>query len=64
MGPCQGLVGVSSGEAGSGVSDPALFKNGVIHHHSGIDGGNDLVPAVHGWDTERPVVRITITRIA
>jgi hypothetical protein len=62
--PCQGLVGVSSpGEPGTGVSDPDLFENGVIHHHPGIDGGQDLLPDVHGWDIDRPVVRISITRI-
>jgi hypothetical protein len=62
--PCQALVGVSSGEAGSGVSDPALFENGVIHHHPGIEGGSDLVPDVHGWNVDRPVARIVITRVA
>ncbi len=62
--PCQGLVGVSSGEAGSVVSDPALFENSVIHHHPGIQGGADLKTDVHGWDVDRPVVRITITRVA
>jgi hypothetical protein len=61
--PCQGLVGVSSGEAGSGVSNPALFENGVIHHHDGIAGGADLT-SIHDWDTARPVARIVVTRIA
>ncbi|MGH2540069.1 MAG: spondin domain-containing protein [Actinomycetota bacterium] len=62
--PCQDLVGVSSGETGSGVSDPALFENGVIHHHPGIEGGADLLTDVHGWDIERPVAHVMITRIA
>lgn len=62
--PCQGLVGVSSGEAGSGVSDPANFENGVIHRHGGIDGGADLLEAVHGWNTRRAVALVTIERVA
>jgi hypothetical protein len=59
--PCQGLIGVSSGEPGTGVSDPALAQNDVIRHHPGITGRRDLVPAVHGWDTSAPVARITAT---
>ena len=59
--PCQGLVGVSSGEAGTGTSNPALAEGGVIHHHAGIVGGADLVPAVHGWSD--PVVEITVERV-
>jgi hypothetical protein len=61
--PCQGLIGVSSGEAGEGVSNPALAEGGVISHHQGIRGGNDLLPEVHGWDTDEPVATITVTRI-
>ena len=59
--PCQGLIGVTSGDSGTGMSNPALAEGGVIHHHPGIMGGNDLVPGVHGWDD--PVVKITVTRI-
>jgi hypothetical protein len=59
--PCQGLIGVSSGEPGTGSSNPALAEGGVIAHHSGIQGGSDLVPAVHGWDVNAPVARITVT---
>jgi hypothetical protein len=62
--PCQGLIGVSSGEAGTGVSNPALAEGGVIHHHPGIQGGADLVQAVHGWDVDEPVAEITVERIA
>lgn len=62
--PCQGLIGVSSGEAGTGVSNPALAEGGVIHHHPGIQGGADLVPAVHGWDVNEQVAEITVERIA
>jgi hypothetical protein len=59
--PCQGLVGVSSGEPGTGTSNPALAEGGVIHHHPGITGGADLVPAVHGWTD--PVAEITVERV-
>jgi Spondin_N len=59
--PCQDLIGISSGEPGTGSSNPALAEGGVIHHHAGILGGADLVPGVHGWDTEEPVARITVT---
>jgi hypothetical protein len=55
---------VSSGEAGTGVSNPALAEGGVIHHHPGIQGGADLVPAVHGWDVEEAIAEITVERIA
>jgi Spondin_N len=59
--PCQGLVGVSSGEPGTGTSNPALAENGVIRHHPGVLGGADLVPAVHGWTD--PVAEITVERV-
>ena len=59
--PCQGLVGVSSGEPGTGVSNPALAEGGVIHHHPGIVGGADLVPAIHGWTD--PVAAVEITAV-
>jgi hypothetical protein len=59
--PCQGLVGVSSGEPGTGTSNPALSEGGVIHHHPGIAGGADLVPAIHGWTD--PVAEITVERV-
>ena len=62
--PCQGLVGVSSGEPGTGTSNPALAEGGVIHHHEGIEGGSDLVPAVHGWDVNEPVAEVIVMRIA
>ncbi len=59
--PCQGLLGIPSDDEGTGTSDPALTEDGVIHYHPGIQGGNDLLPEVHGW--RNPVARITITRI-
>jgi spondin N len=59
--PCQDLIDVSSGEPGTGTSNPALAEGGVIAHHAGIFGVADLVPAVHGWDVNAPVARITVT---
>jgi Spondin_N len=58
--PCQ-LIGVSSGEPGMDVSNPALAEGGVIAHHEGIKGGSDLVPSVHGWDD--PVAEIKVTAV-
>ncbi|HZA26665.1 MAG TPA: spondin domain-containing protein [Actinomycetota bacterium] len=62
--PCQGLIGVSSGEMGEGVSNPALAEGGVISHHQGIKGGSDLVPEVHGWDIDEEVAEISVTRLS
>jgi Spondin_N len=60
--PCQGLVGDSSGEPGTGSSNPALAEGGVIAHHGGIDGTlGDLDAAIHGWTD--PVARIRVERI-
>jgi hypothetical protein len=58
--PCQALIGDSSGEMGTGVSDPALAEGGVIAHHAGIQGGSDLDPAIHGWTD--PVAKIRVKR--
>ncbi|MDJ0954939.1 MAG: spondin domain-containing protein [Acidimicrobiia bacterium] len=52
--PCDGL-------GGTGMSNPALAENGVVHPHPGIGGGGDLTYADHGWND--PVLRITIERI-
>jgi hypothetical protein len=60
--PCQALSGVSSDDEGTGTSDPDLAEDGVVHPHTGVEGGEDLVPEVHDW--EDPVGRITITRVA
>ncbi len=59
--PCQALVGISSDDAGTGESNPALAENGVIKHHNGVAGGVDLVPAVHGWSN--PVGKVRIRRV-
>ncbi|MGH2952758.1 MAG: spondin domain-containing protein [Solirubrobacterales bacterium] len=58
--PCQGLIGDSSGEPGTGTSDPALAEGGVIAHHAGIQGGSDLEPAIHGWTD--PVAEVRVER--
>lgn len=58
--PCQGLIGDSSGEPGTGVSNPALAEGGVITHHAGIQGGSDLKPDLHGW--EDPVATLEVER--
>lgn len=59
--PCQALVGVSSGDPGTGTSNPGLAENGVITHHPNIQGGNDLLVGTHGWSD--PVARITVERV-
>ena len=59
--PCQGLIGISSEDEGTGESDPSLAEGGVIMVHAGIVGGNDLVPEVHGWTD--PVAQIVIERV-
>jgi len=59
--PCQGLIGESSDDAGTGASDPLLAENGVIIPHVGIVGDNDLQPAIHGWSD--PVAKIVIERV-
>jgi Spondin_N len=59
--PCQALIGDSSGEPGTGSSDPALAEGGVITHHAGIQGGADLKPEIHGWTN--PVAEIRVKRV-
>jgi len=60
--PCQSLIGDDAGESdsGTGVSNPALAEGGVIGHHQGIQGTDDLDPAIHGWTD--PVARIKVER--
>lgn len=60
--PCQGLIGVSSDDMGTGMTDPLLDEDGIIIPHVGIIGGDDLLPEVHGWGD--PVARIVIERIS
>lgn len=63
--PCQGLTGVSSEDAGTGSSNPALAENGVIrvdHRNGGnILGISDLVPSIHDWSG--PVGMLYIERV-
>lgn len=59
--PCPLLTGVESNDPGTGMSDPSLAENGVIHHHDGIQGIADLDQAIHDWTN--PVVEVVITRI-
>ncbi len=56
--PCQDLIGVSSADAGTGETNPALAEGGVITAHQGIQGGTDLTVSDHGWSG--PVARITV----
>lgn len=58
--PCQALVGVMSGDAGTGTSDLALAEGGVITGHPGVVGGADLVLGIHDWTD--PVASVVITR--
>ncbi len=58
--PCQGLIGVGSDDAGTGETNPALAEGGIIFHHAGVAGGNDLV-AIHDWDG--PVASVTVERV-
>ncbi len=59
--PCQGLVGVSSKDEGTGMTNPKLAENGVIGLRPGVAGGTDLVAATHGWVD--PAVMIFVERI-
>lgn len=58
--PCQGLIG-GPGSGGTGMSDPALAENGVIHRHRGIVGDADLDTATYGW--RNPVAAIVVQQI-
>jgi hypothetical protein len=59
--PCPVLTGVETDDAGTGMSDPALAENGVVHPHDGIQGGTDLDSGIHGWDD--PVAEVVIERV-
>ena len=61
--PCQSLGGATAdpGESGTGMSNPALAENGVIRHHPGIQGLDDLDPVHHGWGEY--VAKVTVRRI-
>ncbi len=59
--PCQGLIGVSSDDDGTGTTNPGLTEDGIIIPHVGILGGFDLIPDVHAWSD--PVAKIEIERV-
>ena len=59
--PCQDLIGVSSDDTGTGMSNPLLAEDGIVIPHVGINGGVDLFPEVHGWTD--PVTKIEIERV-
>jgi hypothetical protein len=59
--PCQGLIGVSSDDPGTGMSNPLLAEDGIVIPHAGINGGADLLPEVHNWSG--PVTKIEIERV-
>lgn len=59
--PCPALSGVMTEKMGTGSSNPALWENGVIHLHHGIQTGiGDLMEDPHGW--MNPVARVIIRR--
>ena len=53
--PCQALNGVSSDDAGTGATNPALAENSVIKRHRGITGIDD--PDARGAWLEHPAPR-------
>ena len=59
--PCQGAIGVTSDDEGTGTSNPVIAEDGVIISHPGIMGGDDLQRNVHAW--ANPVVKIDIVRM-
>lgn len=60
--PCAPLTGIATTDAGTGMSNPALVEGGVITHHAGITGVDDLLTGLHGWDVQAPVASITVER--
>ena len=61
--PCQGLIGVSSDDPGTGESNPELAEGSVVGPHIGIEGGNDLTIADHAWDVSAPILRVKVRRL-
>ena len=59
--PCQGLIGESSDDTGTGESNPLLAEEGVVIPHAGIVGDDDLNPRVHDWAD--PVAKVVIERV-
>jgi len=59
--PCQGAIGISSDDEGTGTSNPIIAEDGVVIPHLGIMGGEDLLENIHGLGNV--VVKIDIVRI-
>lgn len=59
--PCQGAIGISSNDEGTGASNDAISEDGIVISHPGIMGGDDLLESVHTWGD--PVVKIDIVRM-
>ena len=59
--PCQGAIGVTSDDEGTGASNPEIAEDGIVIPHPGIMGGSDLLEKVHAWGN--PVVKIDIVRM-
>lgn len=62
--PCQGITLPAPVEMGTGTTNPDLAEGGVISHHQGVAGIDDLDPALHGWDTSAPVAQISVERVS
>ena len=58
--PCGPLTGVDSGGQGTGMTNPDLAENGVIHRHQFLEGNGDLVAEIHDWTD--PVAHVLVTR--
>lgn len=59
--PCQGLIGLSSDDPGTGATNPMLTEEGFVIPHAGVHGGYDLQPQTHDWSD--PVAKIVIERV-
>ncbi|MDH3610853.1 MAG: spondin domain-containing protein [Nitrosopumilus sp.] len=59
--PCQGAIGVSSDDEGTGTSNSEISEDGIVIPHPGIIGDEDLLESVHAWGS--PVVKIDIVRM-
>ena len=59
--PCQGAIGISSSDEGTGTSNTSIAEDGVVIPHLGIMGGDDLLKDIHSWGNS--VVKIDIVRM-
>lgn len=58
--PCAMLTGFGD-QGGTGMSNPSLAENGVIHHHPNTQGTADLQIDPHRW--ANPVAKIVLERV-